>query len=40
MTEDFVTELRLQLRDVALQDERRGRVGLRARACAAQAPWP
>ena len=28
MTDDFVTELRLQLRDVALQDERRGRVGL------------
>jgi len=28
MTDDFVTELKLQLRDVALQDEERGRVGL------------
>ena len=28
MTDDFVTELKLQLRDVALQDEQRGRVGL------------
>ncbi len=28
MTDDFVTRLQLQLRDVALHDERRGRVGL------------
>ena len=28
MTDDFVSELKLQLRDVALQDEERGRVGL------------
>ena len=41
MTDDFVTRLQLQLRDVALHDERRGRVGTRARACPAQAagPW-
>ena len=37
MTDDFVTELKLQLRDVALQDEQRGRVGrVRPRVWAAE----
>ncbi len=40
MNEDFVTQLRLQLREVALRDERRGPVALRAVRARRNLPGP